>query len=746
MAQIVLSKDQEVAYKTIAKWLADGGKVHPKQKNPQLLTLGGFAGTGKALALNTPIPTPNGWKTMEELIVGDEVFSDDGNICSIIAMSQIMNDHDCFEFEFSDGTKIIADADHIWKTKNCNERWNNKPSKERLSKDIFNTQRSGKHANHSVEMPPSINTPDQNLIIDPYLLGVWLGDGAKATARISSTDEEIVQSFSSEYNINKIAGENCDWGISAKEYGLSLLEQLRELNLLFNKHIPSTYLRGSKKQRIALLQGLMDTDGTVDKDSCLPSFTNTNKQLALDVLELIRSLGYHACLTPGKAKLYGKVISDKWDIHFSANEYVFRLLRKRKLQKITNFRSTYGNKYIVNVRKVDSVPVKCIAVDAPSKMYLCSEGFTPTHNTTLVSTVAKEFGSAIKFAFCALSGRAASVLGGKLQDQGVRFEDGGHYCGTIHRLIYRPIENDEGEVVFWAKKEALDYDVIVVDEASMVSEDIFRDISSYGIEILAVGDHGQLPPIEGSFSLMSDPILRLEKIHRQAKDNPIINLSMQIREHGKIPRDYKSNSNIQIIKKGEYIDYLKGIYAKSQDPKETINTAVLCYTNATRTKLNTMIRNMVFGSISPTPLSNDIVICLRNAVNGRKVPLYNGFRGYLLDGVKDFDSDFWESKIRFPYEGFETTVNNMLKYQFGFAKTFSAFQELENFGMEIKHWSEAGLLFDYGYSMTVHKAQGSQMSKVVLFNERPQPVSDDNYRRWLYTAITRSSDKLAIII
>jgi replicative DNA helicase len=233
MSEIVLSKDQEVAYKTIAKWLADGGIVHPKQKDPQLLTLGGFAGTGKALALNTLIPTPNGWKTMGELDIGDKVFSDNGNICSIIATSQIMTDHDCFEFEFSDGTKVVADAEHIWKTKNCNERWNNKPSKERLSKDIFETQISSKHANHSIDMPPSINTPEQNLVIDPYLLGVWLGDGAKATARVSSTDEEIIQSFSSKYNINKIAGENCDWGISAKESSPSLLVQLRDMNLLF---------------------------------------------------------------------------------------------------------------------------------------------------------------------------------------------------------------------------------------------------------------------------------------------------------------------------------------------------------------------------------------------------------------------------------------------------------------------------------------------------------------------------------
>jgi len=373
-------------------------------------------------------------------------------------------------------------------------------------------------------------------------------------------------------------------------------------------------------------------------------------------------------------------------------------------------------------------------------------GFAGCGKTTLVATLAREFGNGIRFAFCALSGRAASILGRKLQDQGIQFKDGGHYCGTIHRLIYRPIEDDKGEIIFWAKKESLDYDVIILDEASMVSEDIFKDLSSYGIDILGVGDHGQLPPIEGKFSLMQEPILRLEKIHRQAEDNPIINLSMQIRETGKVPRGYKDNEHVRVIKKTEYIDLLRGVYQSKHTPEKLLDTAVLCYKNATRTKLNVMIRNMIHGHISNTPVSDDITICLRNAQNRKKDPLYNGYRGYFVGAVTEYDDNFWEGKIRFPYEGIETHLNNILKYQFGYSKTFSSFSELEAYGMEVKHWNEVGLLFDYGYAMTVHKAQGSQMDNVILFNERPAPVSEDSYRRWLYTAVTRSSDKLTIIL
>ena len=373
-------------------------------------------------------------------------------------------------------------------------------------------------------------------------------------------------------------------------------------------------------------------------------------------------------------------------------------------------------------------------------------GFAGCGKTTLVSALAKDFGNAIRFAFCALSGRAASVLGKKLRDQGIQFGDGGHYCGTIHGLIYKPIENDKGEVVYWAKKDALDYDVIVLDEASMISQDIFRDLSSYGVEILAVGDHGQLPPIEGKFSLMQEPHIRLEKIHRQAEDNPIINLSLQVREHGRIPRGYKDNEHIRIVKKSEYVDLLRSIYQGVRKPEALLETAVLCYRNATRSQLNIMLRNMVFGCISPTPLIDDLVICLRNSANNQKQPLYNGFRGYFTSAVEDYDTDFWEGKIRFPYEGIEAKLHNLLKYQFGYAKTFNSFPELEAFGMEVKHWSEVGLLFDYGYALTVHKFQGSQADNIILFNERPSPVSEDNYRRWLYTAVSRSSNKLIVIL
>jgi ATP-dependent exoDNAse (exonuclease V) alpha subunit len=374
---------------------------------------------------------------------------------------------------------------------------------------------------------------------------------------------------------------------------------------------------------------------------------------------------------------------------------------------------------------------------------LTMAGYGGTGKTTVISMLAKEFSKSIRFGFCALSGKAASVLRNKLTAQGVSFSPETNYCGTIHGMIYMPIENENGEVLFWDRNPAIPYDVIVVDEASMVSEDLYNDLATYGVDILAVGDHGQLPPIEGKFSLMADPILRLEKIHRQAENNPIINLSMQVRKEGKIPSNYKENANVKIVKKSVYKDFIQEFFTKHKEPYDILDTAILCYKNATRVGLNNLARQTLFGKNITEPLTNDVLICLKNSKN-RKHPLYNGYRGYFSSGVSS-SGHYYKSKIIFPVENINVKLNNICKYQFNRAKTFNSFSEFEEFKYEPQTWSDM-TLFDYGYSLSVHKSQGSQFGTVVLFNERPYLIDDDTYKRWVYTGISRSSENLVLII
>lgn len=374
-------------------------------------------------------------------------------------------------------------------------------------------------------------------------------------------------------------------------------------------------------------------------------------------------------------------------------------------------------------------------------------GFAGSGKSTLVSLLAKQFDSAVRFAFCALSGRAASVLENKLKASGFDFEARSHFCGTIHRLLYQPIENDDGEVVYWAKRKEIDFDIIVLDEASMVSEYIYRDLASYGIPILAVGDHGQLPPIEGRLSLMENPDLKLEKIHRQAQDNPIINLSMQIRKNGKFLKEFADGNYVKILKKKDYKDYISEIYKARKSPEELLETAFICYMNVTRAKLNMEIRNMVFGSFSKVPVANDIVVCLKNTNDRTRVPLYNGFRGFFSSSVEtSYDYHSYSGNVKFPDENIDIHLGDICRYQFGYNKTFSSFSELRQFGMRVRSWEDVGLLFDFGYAMTCHKFQGSQVDHVLLYNERPRPVDDEGYKRWAYTAVSRAVNDICVFL
>ena len=354
-------------------------------------------------------------------------------------------------------------------------------------------------------------------------------------------------------------------------------------------------------------------------------------------------------------------------------------------------------------------------------------GYAGTGKTTLISELRKKLNDTdpkIKVAFCAFTGKAVQVLKNKLiTNQTLLKKD---EISTIHSLIYRTIEDERGAVLGWIRKEddEIDFDLIIVDEASMVDQKIWEDLKSYGVPIIAVGDHGQLPPISGSFNLMSSPQLKLENIHRQAKDNPIIQISILARENGKIPHQ-KWNKNIFKVPMSEGYEYYEDLFS-SYDAE----TLVLCNFNNTRLRLNKSIRNHL-GFEGENPQKNDRVICLRN---NHEKQIFNGMQGYIK---------FIKPKNENSYD-VEIDMDQSLRYYTGLiAKDqFNSEITLNNIN---KSYKTQGLdLFDFGYALTVHKAQGSQAKRVILFEERNKHQSDEDFRRWLYTAVTRAEEKLII--
>ncbi len=364
---------------------------------------------GKALALDTPIPTPHGWTTMGELRDGDEVFDESGKPCRVTHAHAVMHDRPCYEVEFSDGTTIVADEEHLWSTwdKYARKNVRRNPSgahgpKVRTTRQIIDTLKVGTDGenNHSIPCAGAVQYPEAPLPLDPYVLGAWLGDGDSHCAAITCGNEELPHFAAA---IESLVGARPHmtqdrrtgaWRIAitrGRGCKYEFQKCLRALDLIRNKHIPRTYLQGSVAQRLALLQGLMDTDGSIFEHAGNCEFTSVNKRLADDVLELALSLGIKATLITGTAKLNGRDCGAKYRVRFTTAMQVFRLPRKaEKNLRARKFR--VDHRFIVAVRPVESVPVRCITVDSPNALYLCSRAFIATHNTQLAKV------SLIKFA------------------------------------------------------------------------------------------------------------------------------------------------------------------------------------------------------------------------------------------------------------------------------------------------------------------------------------------------------------
>jgi len=379
---------------------------------------GGAAGSGKALALDTPIPTPEGWKTMGELVVGDRLYGADGSVIRVAEAHGVRLNHRCFRVQFDDGETIVADAEHLWRTTTAAERmqalrhteeWRANRRERRKSRatgkrsQAFTdaiTQRNramtpsttdartpplrttlqlaeschvrGVRSNHAVELCGPLVGDSTALMLDPYLLGVWLGDGTSVAGAVTSADPEIPAAFAAcGFDVVKYKAKYL--------YGIhGLLPMLKALGVYDNKHIPREYLRASEGQRLALLQGLMDTDGSCSKTGRV-AFEVTSQTLAQDVLELIRSLGMKASMRDGDATLNGRVVSRRYRICWTTTTPVFRLARK--LERLKSDRMTRSRRYIVSCVEVPSVPVRCITVTAEDGMFLAGRGMVPTHNS-----------------------------------------------------------------------------------------------------------------------------------------------------------------------------------------------------------------------------------------------------------------------------------------------------------------------------------------------------------------------------
>jgi hypothetical protein len=347
------------------------------------------------LALDTPLPTPTGWTTMGEVKPGDELLDESGNPAQVVGMSPIHVHRACFKVEFDDGSHIVADGQHPWTV----EERGKLVTAGIVWEDKIITTAELIPGKHYINVAKPLQLPKADLPLDPYFLGVWLGDGTTTAAQICAGDEDLQEIR------DNLSDRGCNVG-RIRKYGDKAAmftvhdssQQLINLGLFGNKHIPQIYLRSSEEQRRLLLQGLMDTDGWIHTKTRACGFTTTSDRLAEDFAELLRSLGIKATSWKRIARKaafpggYTAICADQIQFSFSCrpDEQVFRLRRKRDVQ--LTLRKVQPRRFkrhaIVAVTPVDSVPVKCVMVNTPTHLFLAGLGMVPTHNTSITESIA----------------------------------------------------------------------------------------------------------------------------------------------------------------------------------------------------------------------------------------------------------------------------------------------------------------------------------------------------------------------
>ncbi|HYJ69396.1 MAG TPA: replicative DNA helicase [Nocardioidaceae bacterium] len=419
--------------------------LHPGQ----MVIVAARPAMGKALALDTPLPTPSGWTTMGEVAVGDYLVDADGRPTRVIAATEVMTDRPCYEVAFRDGEKIVADGQHQWLT--WDRRARRSASDPRYAKELvrpavrtteqiartLRCRTTDARPNHSVMVGSAFELPDADLPIPAYTLGAWLGDGHSDGGRITSADPEIIMrieadgietnrqnryaygltfpsparaerqcvvcgnTFMPATNERVLCGRGCSGRgrmlvprclrCGARATGSGQLcrrcrdastfkGRLRGLGVLGDKHIPTAYLRASEQQRRDLLAGLLDTDGCVTNRGGV-QFAVTNRRLAEDTLELVRTLGYRATRRTKRVKGRSEASSTCYMINFTPRDKVFYLSRKAARQVVPGVKVRH--RLIEDVRPIPSVPVRCVQVDNPDRLYLAGRSMVPTHNSTL---------------------------------------------------------------------------------------------------------------------------------------------------------------------------------------------------------------------------------------------------------------------------------------------------------------------------------------------------------------------------
>lgn len=360
--------------------------------------------------------------------------------------------------------------------------------------------------------------------------------------------------------------------------------------------------------------------------------------------------------------------------------------------------------------------------------YTCIAGYAGTGKSTLIRFII----SALHLdpedvCYVAYTGKAAQVLRSK----------GCPNAMTAHRLLYKSIQKDDGTFYHIPLRPIIGFDLIVVDEISMLPKHMWELLLSHKIHVIALGDPGQLPPVLAEDNgVLAFPHIFLDEVMRQAAESEIIRLTMDIRE-GNSLKPFLGNE-VRIVGREELLE--PGFLAWGDQ--------IICGKNETRHQINTIMRKIKMQTDQTEPLIGDRIICLHNeweCINLTGDALVNGLSGTITGLEYTNDNPFMEKT---PLIDFKPDIDDSDTFK-GLEADYKIFTEhvptvtKETFKKIPKFYRPKE--FDYGYCITCHKSQGSEYDKVIVLEEYLRGESKDGHSRWLYTAATRAAKKLIIV-
>jgi exodeoxyribonuclease-5 len=387
------------------------------------------------------------------------------------------------------------------------------------------------------------------------------------------------------------------------------------------------------------------------------------------------------------------------------------------------------------------------------KSFITLGGFAGTGKTTVLTELRRHINPKKRVAFASFTGKSASVLRDKIMMSGSKFKS--DYVGTIHGLMYRPIiikkfsesKNEYIETVTFKKLDEIEEDILLIDEASMIGSKIFDDMIDFNVQIVACGDSFQLPPVADTNTepVLLNPDYQLEEVHRTAQGSPLIKLAHAIRTKQYLPiAPYKD----------EYIhiqSYFSGGREFLEDIEYGSETVTLCFTNAVRQSINFGYRNKKEFKDGIILYPYEQIVCL---TNNPTLGMMNGERFTVEFLSPPYDQDTVSVTVERQDGNYQEAFVHNTGKKFGKKNIVSKYNSKHKNGgpINVKKDNVDPMVIDadYGYAMTVHKSQGSEFNNVCLVDSRifkgiSTSKGNNDYLRWLYTGVTRSSDKLTII-